>query len=84
MPRCCSPRAGPHDLLRRSGADQIRVVQFTREVADWSPEHFIKTILGPLNPALVRSARNLQFGKDAKVPRKPCDRSVRADSRWRC
>lgn len=54
------------DLLRRSGADQIRVVQFTREVADWSPEHFIKTILGPLNPALVVVGQNFRFGKDAK------------------
>ena len=54
------------DLLRRSGADQIRVVQFTREVAGWSPEHFIKTILGPLNPALVVVGQNFRFGKDAK------------------
>ena len=53
-------------LLRRSGADQIRVVQFTREVAGWSPEHFIKTILGPLNPALVVVGQNFRFGKDAK------------------
>ena len=54
------------DLLRRSGADQIRVVQFTREVAGWLSEHFIKTILGPLNPALVVVGQNFRFGKDAK------------------
>ena len=54
------------DLLRKSGADQVRVVQFTREVAGWSPEHFIKTILGPLNPALVVVGQNFRFGKDAK------------------
>ncbi|MDI9628588.1 MAG: bifunctional riboflavin kinase/FAD synthetase [Acidobacteriota bacterium] len=54
------------DLLRRHGADQVRVVQFTREVASWSPEHFIETILGPLKPVLVVVGQNFRFGKGAK------------------
>ncbi len=50
------------DLLRRYGADEVRVVQFNREVAAWSPERFVETILGPLNPAIVVVGENFTFG----------------------
>lgn len=54
------------DLLRAHGADEVRVIQFDREVMGWSPEHFVDTILGPLNPALVVVGQNFTFGKGAQ------------------
>jgi len=53
------------DLLRRYGADEVRVVQFTRDVAAWSPQKFVDTILGPLNPAVVVVGENFTFGNRA-------------------
>lgn len=53
------------DLLRKYGADGVRVIQFTKEVASWSPEHFIDTILGPLHPVLVVVGENFRFGNKA-------------------
>ena len=52
-------------LLRRYGADEVRVVQFTRDVAAWSPQKFVDTILGPLNPAVVVVGENFTFGNRA-------------------
>ncbi len=54
------------DLLRQYGADEVRVVQFTKEVMTWTPERFVQTILGPLNPALVVVGKNFTFGKGAQ------------------
>lgn len=53
------------DLLRRYGADEVRVVQFTRDVAAWSPQKFVDAILGPLNPAVVVVGENFTFGNRA-------------------
>lgn len=53
------------ELLRRSGADEVRVVQFDREIMGWLPERFVDTILGPLNPALVVVGQNFTFGREA-------------------
>lgn len=53
-------------LLRRHGADEVRVIQFTREVMGWSPERFVETIIGPLNPALVVVGESFTFGRNAK------------------
>ena len=53
------------DLLRRYGADEVRVVQFTRDVAAWSPQKFVDTILGPLDPAVVVVGENFTFGNRA-------------------
>ncbi len=65
MPQLLTTLADRIDLLRRYGADQVRVVQFTKEVAGWSPEQFIETILSPLEPALVVVGRNFTFGHRA-------------------
>lgn len=54
------------ELLRRFGADVVRVIPFNREVMGWSPEHFIDTMLGPLDPALVVVGENFTFGQGAK------------------
>lgn len=53
------------DLLRKAGADEVRVVQFTSEVVGWSPEHFAETIIKPLEPEVVVVGKNFTFGKGA-------------------
>ncbi len=53
------------ELLQQAGVDEVRVVQFNREVAGWQPEYFIDTILRPLNPALVVVGENFRFGRGA-------------------
>lgn len=53
-------------LLKRYGADQVRVVQFNREVTAWSPAHFADTVLRPLDPAAVVVGSNFTFGRGAR------------------
>lgn len=53
------------DLLKRYGADQVRVVQFNGEVAAWAPSYFVDTIIRPLDPAAVIVGENFTFGKGA-------------------
>lgn len=49
-------------LLTLAGADEVRVVRFTSEVSNWSPEQFIETILRPLNPDRIVVGENFRFG----------------------
>jgi riboflavin kinase/FMN adenylyltransferase len=53
------------DLLRHAGADEVRVVEFTRRVADWSPQEFVEHVLAPLHPATVVVGENFRFGRSA-------------------
>lgn len=53
------------DLLRHAGADEVRVVEFTRRVADWSPQEFVEHVLAPLHPATVVVGENFRFGRRA-------------------
>lgn len=53
-------------LLKLYGADEVRVIQFNREVASWSPEHFVDTMVRPLDPAVVIVGANFTFGKGAR------------------
>ena len=53
------------DLLRHAGADEVRVVEFTRRVADWSPQEFVEHVLTPLHPAKVVVGENFRFGRRA-------------------
>ncbi|MDR1806783.1 MAG: bifunctional riboflavin kinase/FAD synthetase [Propionibacteriaceae bacterium] len=52
-------------LLKEAGASQVRVVEFTRQVAAWSPEQFIEATIAPLDPATVVVGRNFRFGHGA-------------------
>src|SRR5256885_798109 len=36
------------ELLREAGVDDVVVVEFTSEVAGWSPEEFVDRVLRPL------------------------------------
>jgi riboflavin kinase / FMN adenylyltransferase len=53
------------DLLRHAGADEVRVVEFSRRIADWSPQEFVEHVLAPLHPATVVVGENFRFGHGA-------------------
>lgn len=53
------------DLLKEAGASEVRVVQFTPEVAHWSPAEFVETVIAPLAPSTVIVGENFRFGNRA-------------------
>lgn len=52
-------------LLRRAGADDVVVCEFTPELAGQSPEEFVSRHLAPLRPSLVVVGTNFRFGHRA-------------------
>jgi riboflavin kinase/FMN adenylyltransferase len=50
------------ELLRNAGVDEIVVVNFTAEVASWSPAQFVDTVIRPLHPARIVVGENFRFG----------------------
>ncbi len=52
-------------LLREAGADEVLVIEFTREFASWSPSDFVERTLVPLHPRLVVVGENFRFGHRA-------------------
>ena len=50
------------ELLRQAGVDEVVVVEFTADVASWSPAKFVDTVLRPLNPIRVVVGENFRFG----------------------
>ena len=50
------------ELLRAAGVDEVVVVEFTPEVAGWSPAKFVDTVLRPLRPRRVVVGENFRFG----------------------
>ena len=51
------------DLLADTGLDAVLVLEFTREFAQWSPEHFVRTVFaGALHAALVVVGADTRFG----------------------
>jgi riboflavin kinase/FMN adenylyltransferase len=54
-------------LLRQAGADQVRVVQFTRQLSAWSPSQFVAAVLEPLAPRAVVVGENFRFGHGAQA-----------------
>lgn len=68
------PEAGPMlltsleariELLTAAGADRVEVIEFTRELAAWSPSDFVERVLVPLQPAVVVVGENFRFGHRA-------------------
>jgi riboflavin kinase / FMN adenylyltransferase len=49
-------------LLKESGVDDVVVVDFTADVAQWSPEEFVDRVLRPLNPTRIVVGENFRFG----------------------
>lgn len=52
-------------LLKAAGADEVRVVEFTEQVAQWTPEEFVDKIVRPLHPVRVVVGTNFRFGHRA-------------------
>jgi riboflavin kinase/FMN adenylyltransferase len=50
------------ELLIAAGADEVLVVDFTPEVAQWSPEEFVDRVLVPLGPVRIVVGENFRFG----------------------
>jgi riboflavin kinase / FMN adenylyltransferase len=50
------------ELLRNAGVDEVVVVNFTAEVASWSPAQFVDTVLRPLHPTRIVVGENFRFG----------------------
>jgi riboflavin kinase/FMN adenylyltransferase len=50
------------ELLREHGASDVVVVEFTSEVAGWSPARFVDEVIRPLHPARVVVGENFRFG----------------------
>lgn len=53
------------EFLKKSGADEVRVIEFTEEFAGQSPEEFIEKMVLPLNPLTVVVGQNFRFGAKA-------------------
>ncbi|MGH3367266.1 MAG: bifunctional riboflavin kinase/FAD synthetase [Nocardioidaceae bacterium] len=54
------------ELLQAAGVDEVLVVPFSRELANWSPEEFVDRILvGSLHAAAVVVGVNFRFGHRA-------------------
>lgn len=53
------------ELLREAGADEVRVIQFTHDIAELTPEEFVSRFVIPLEPARVTVGENFRFGKEA-------------------
>src|SRR5918995_3037599 len=50
------------ELLRAAGVEEVVVVEFTPEVAGWSPAQFVDTVLRPLRPRRIVVGENFRFG----------------------
>ena len=50
------------ELLKGAGAAKVVVVEFTAEVASWSPAQFVDAVLRPLHPARIVVGENFRFG----------------------
>ncbi len=52
-------------LLRQHGADEVVVIDFTEEVAHWTPLQFVENVLVPLSPSTIVVGDNFRFGHRA-------------------
>ncbi|MGO1974348.1 MAG: bifunctional riboflavin kinase/FAD synthetase [Propionibacteriaceae bacterium] len=50
------------ELLVEAGVDVVEVVEFTADVASWSPAEFVDAVIRPLNPVLIVVGENFRFG----------------------
>jgi riboflavin kinase/FMN adenylyltransferase len=54
------------ELLRAHGADEVRVLAFDREMADWTPEQFVqRALVDDLHVSAVVVGENFRFGSKA-------------------
>ena len=49
-------------LLQEAGVDEVVVVEFTAQVASWSPKEFVDRVIRPLRPSRIVVGENFRFG----------------------
>jgi len=54
-------------LLKRFGADEVSIVEFTRTLGSWTPDQFVERVLCPLEPTTVVVGQNFRFGRGASA-----------------
>lgn len=52
-------------LLREAGADEVKVIEFTRDFSQLSPAEFVDRVIMPLQPVRVVVGENFRFGHKA-------------------
>jgi len=62
VPLLLTTLARRKELLHEAGADRVEVVEFTANVASWSPAQFVDEVLRPLHPIRVVVGQNFRFG----------------------
>ncbi|HYI54684.1 MAG TPA: bifunctional riboflavin kinase/FAD synthetase [Microlunatus sp.] len=50
------------ELLAEAGVDEVVVLDFTPDVASWTPEQFVDRVLRPLEPQRIVVGENFRFG----------------------
>ena len=50
------------ELLAEAGVDEVVVLDFTPDVASWTPEQFVDRVLRPLQPERIVVGENFRFG----------------------
>ena len=50
------------ELLTQAGVDEVVVLDFTPDVASWTPEQFVDRVLRPLHPERIVVGENFRFG----------------------
>ncbi len=50
------------ELLAEAGVDEVVVLEFTPDVASWTPEQFVDRVLRPLEPQRIVVGENFRFG----------------------
>lgn len=53
------------DLLKAAGAHEVRVIQFTADIAALTPAEFVERFVDPLQPVRVVVGENFRFGQRA-------------------
>ncbi|HJE50460.1 MAG TPA: bifunctional riboflavin kinase/FAD synthetase [Tessaracoccus flavescens] len=53
------------ELLKEAGAHAVRVIRFTPEIANLSPQEFVERFIDPLEPSRVVVGENFRFGHKA-------------------
>jgi len=52
-------------LLKRFGADEVSIVEFTKTLGSWTPDQFVERVVCPLEPTAVVVGQNFRFGRGA-------------------
>ncbi|MDR0783567.1 MAG: riboflavin biosynthesis protein RibF [Propionibacteriaceae bacterium] len=54
-------------LLRKAGADEVSIVEFTPELASWTPAQFVERVIIPQQAEAIVVGENFRFGAAASA-----------------